>query len=71
MASLDFLSTVRNSGVAKAWRMSGRWLRHWLPTGLYTRSLLIIILPMILLQIEGGKPSIKGAYTADIQYPAP
>lgn len=27
-------------------------------------------LPMILLQIEGGKPSIKGAYTADIQYPA-
>lgn len=50
MASLDFLSTVRNSGAAKAWRMSGRWLRHWLPTGLYTRSLLIIILPMILLQ---------------------
>ncbi|TBC91673.1 ABC transporter substrate-binding protein (plasmid) [Rhizobium leguminosarum] len=27
-------------------------------------------LPMILLQIENGKPSIKGAYTADIQYPA-
>jgi branched-chain amino acid transport system substrate-binding protein len=27
-------------------------------------------LPMILLQIEGGKPSIKGAYTAEIQYPA-
>ncbi len=27
-----------------------RWLRHWLPTGLYTRSLLIIILPMVLLQ---------------------
>jgi branched-chain amino acid transport system substrate-binding protein len=27
-------------------------------------------LPMILLQIEGGKPSIKGAYTANIQYPA-
>ncbi|WP_439632146.1 ABC transporter substrate-binding protein [Shinella sp.] len=26
-------------------------------------------LPMILLQIEDGKPSIKGAYTADIQYP--
>uniref|UniRef100_UPI0018F0B8CB hypothetical protein n=1 Tax=Vibrio cholerae TaxID=666 RepID=UPI0018F0B8CB len=31
-------------------RSLGRWLRHWLPTGLYTRSLLIIILPMILLQ---------------------
>ncbi|MBM7044829.1 MULTISPECIES: ABC transporter substrate-binding protein [Rhizobium] len=27
-------------------------------------------LPMILLQIENGKPSIKGAYTADIHYPA-
>lgn len=27
-------------------------------------------LPMILLQIEGGKPSIKGAFTADIKYPA-
>ncbi|MGO6980492.1 ABC transporter substrate-binding protein [Rhizobium leguminosarum] len=27
-------------------------------------------LPMILLEIENGKPSIKGAYTADIQYPA-
>ncbi|WP_049732090.1 ABC transporter substrate-binding protein [Rhizobium ecuadorense] len=27
-------------------------------------------LPMILLQIEDGKPSIKGAYAADIQYPA-
>ncbi len=26
-------------------------------------------LPMILLQIEDGKPSIKGAFTADIQYP--
>lgn len=27
-------------------------------------------LPMILLQIENGKPSIKGAYTAEIKYPA-
>ncbi|ANK85619.1 MULTISPECIES: ABC transporter substrate-binding protein [unclassified Rhizobium] len=26
-------------------------------------------LPMILLQIENGKPSIKGAYAADIKYP--
>lgn len=26
-------------------------------------------LPMILLQIESGKPSIKGAYSADIEYP--
>ena len=27
-------------------------------------------LPMILLQIENSKPSIKGAFKADIQYPA-
>jgi branched-chain amino acid transport system substrate-binding protein len=27
-------------------------------------------LPMILLQIENGKPAIKGAYTAEIKYPA-
>lgn len=27
-------------------------------------------LPMILLQIENGTPSIKGAHTAEIQYPA-
>ena len=27
-----------------------RWLRHRLPTGLYARALLIIILPMLILQ---------------------
>ncbi|MFN3503664.1 MAG: two-component sensor histidine kinase, partial [Allorhizobium sp.] len=27
-----------------------RWLRHRLPTGIYARSLLIIILPMLILQ---------------------
>jgi branched-chain amino acid transport system substrate-binding protein len=26
-------------------------------------------LPMILLEIENGKPSIKGAYSAEIDYP--
>lgn len=26
-------------------------------------------LPMILLQIENGKPSVKGAYSAEIEYP--
>jgi len=25
---------------------------------------------MILLQIENGKPAIKGAYSAEIKYPA-
>ncbi|UJW74275.1 ATP-binding protein [Rhizobium sp. SL42] len=31
-------------------RYLARWLRHRLPTGLYARSLLIIILPMLILQ---------------------
>lgn len=31
-------------------KSANRWLRRRLPTGLYTRSLLIIIVPMILLQ---------------------
>jgi branched-chain amino acid transport system substrate-binding protein len=26
-------------------------------------------LPMILLEIENGKPVIRGAYTAEIEYP--
>ncbi|KQO82211.1 ATP-binding protein [Rhizobium sp. Leaf262] len=51
MASLDFRNVAKNNAVARAWRFSVRWLRHWLPTGLYTRSLLIIILPMVLLQV--------------------
>jgi two-component system osmolarity sensor histidine kinase EnvZ len=32
------------------WKRFTRWLRHQMPTGLYARSLLIIILPMVLLQ---------------------
>ncbi len=51
MASLDFMTAARNSAPGRAWRFFTRWLRHWLPTGLYTRSLLIIILPMVLLQV--------------------
>ncbi len=51
MASRDFMTAVKDTAPARAWRFSARWLRHWLPTGLYTRSLLIIILPMVLLQI--------------------
>ena len=51
MASWDFLTAAKDSAPLRAWRFSARWLRHWLPTGLYTRSLLIIILPMVLLQI--------------------
>ena len=32
------------------WKRLARWLRRQLPTGLYARSLLIIIIPMVLLQ---------------------
>jgi len=35
---------------AQGWRWIVRWLRRRLPTGLYARSLLIIIIPMVLLQ---------------------
>jgi two-component system osmolarity sensor histidine kinase EnvZ len=35
---------------AYGWRWLGRWLRRQLPKGLYVRSLLIIIMPMVLLQ---------------------
>ena len=35
---------------AAGWKRLGRWLRRQLPTGLYARSLLIIIIPMVLLQ---------------------
>jgi two-component system, OmpR family, osmolarity sensor histidine kinase EnvZ len=35
---------------AAGWKRVMRWLRRQLPTGLYARSLLIIIIPMVLLQ---------------------
>ena len=35
---------------AAGWKRAVRWMRRQLPTGLYARSLLIIIIPMVLLQ---------------------
>jgi two-component system osmolarity sensor histidine kinase EnvZ len=35
---------------AAGWKRFGRWLRRQMPTGLYARSLLIIIIPMVILQ---------------------
>ncbi|WP_246659195.1 ATP-binding protein [Rhizobium sp. FY34] len=32
------------------WTPFGRWLKRRMPTGLYTRSVLIVIIPMLLLQ---------------------
>jgi two-component system osmolarity sensor histidine kinase EnvZ len=49
------LPTIRSTYAYRLWRRSPigritRWLGRKMPTGLYARSLLIIIVPMILLQ---------------------
>ncbi|MDG3576080.1 ATP-binding protein [Rhizobium sp. YJ-22] len=49
MALTDVLSREQERG-GSALRTMTRWLRRRLPTGLYARSVLIIILPMVLLQ---------------------
>jgi two-component system osmolarity sensor histidine kinase EnvZ len=36
--------------VSGIWEALGRWFKGMMPTGLYARSLLIIILPMVILQ---------------------
>jgi two-component system osmolarity sensor histidine kinase EnvZ len=53
MTSLDLhLSGLRSAAgrVADLWNRFGVWLNSHMPKGLYTRSLLIIITPMVLLQ---------------------
>jgi len=53
MTSLDLgLTTLRTAAgqVVGAWDRMGRWLRHVMPSGLYARSLLIIVTPMVILQ---------------------
>ncbi|AYD01651.1 ATP-binding protein [Neorhizobium sp. NCHU2750] len=50
---MAFFDTLRQNVAGLSlpgWRPFTRWLRRHLPTGLYTRSLLIVILPMLLLQ---------------------
>ncbi|QFY60764.1 HAMP domain-containing protein [Rhizobium grahamii] len=49
MVTFDSLRR-EDRGPAHGWRWITRRLRHYLPTGLYVRSLLIIIIPMVLLQ---------------------
>ncbi|MBN9033590.1 MAG: HAMP domain-containing protein [Rhizobiales bacterium] len=49
MALTDVLRREQERG-GSALRTMTRWLRRRLPTGLYARSVLIIILPMVLLQ---------------------
>jgi two-component system osmolarity sensor histidine kinase EnvZ len=50
MAILDTFRRDREHPSSPGVRWFGRWLRRQLPTGLYARSLLIIIIPMVLLQ---------------------
>ncbi|MBD8650887.1 HAMP domain-containing protein [Rhizobium sp. CFBP 13726] len=50
MAIFNTLKRETSRFTLPGWRPFTRWLRRWLPTGLYTRSLLIVILPMLLLQ---------------------
>ncbi|MDI7860898.1 ATP-binding protein [Rhizobiaceae bacterium n13] len=50
MATLESLRRDHDRSQVTGFRGFGRWLRRQLPTGLYPRSLLIIILPMVILQ---------------------
>ena len=53
MTSLDTgLATLRTAAghVSAVWDAIARWLKSWMPTGLYGRALIIIIAPMVVLQ---------------------
>ncbi|APG85248.1 ATP-binding protein [Sinorhizobium americanum] len=50
MVSLDSLRRTRSNSADSAWKRFIRWLRRRLPMGLYARSLLIVVIPMVLLQ---------------------
>jgi two-component system osmolarity sensor histidine kinase EnvZ len=53
MTSLDLgLSTLRSaaSRVSEAWDRLARFIKRFMPTGLYARAILIIIAPMVILQ---------------------
>lgn len=46
LARLRFAATQ----MLDAWELFSRWFKHLMPEGLYARSLLIIIVPMVILQ---------------------
>lgn len=50
MTLLDTLRRDMGNGTFSAWKRTTRWLRRRLPMGLYARSLLIVIIPMVILQ---------------------
>ena len=51
MTSFETLRPEQDRNPVSWLGKSGRWFRRRLPTGLYARSLLIIVLPMVMLQI--------------------
>ena len=53
MTTLDLgFSTLRSAGarLAHRWNRFTIWLKSFMPTGLYARSLMIIVTPMVILQ---------------------
>lgn len=50
MTIFDTIRREQDKPSPSRWRGFTRWLRRQLPTGLYGRTLLIIILPMVILQ---------------------
>ena len=53
MTSLDIgLARLRSAAghLSAGWEWFGRWLKSLMPTGLYARSLIIIVAPMVILQ---------------------
>ena len=63
MSTLDTgLTLIRNASqrVSAANGWMGNAFKSWMPTGLYARALLIMIVPMVILQI-GGRVRVHGA----------
>ncbi len=52
MTTLDLGLTLRSAGarLIDIWDRFGQWLKSFMPTGLYARSLIIIVTPMVILQ---------------------
>ena len=53
MTSIDAgIATLRSAAgrVSAAWDGLARWMKSMMPTGLYGRALLIMIVPIVLLQ---------------------
>jgi two-component system, OmpR family, osmolarity sensor histidine kinase EnvZ len=52
MTTLDLGLTLRSAGarLTDIWDRFGQWLKSFMPTGLYARSLIIIVTPMVILQ---------------------